>query len=254
MNSKNLAIIATMALAITACKKDEEAPTPSPSPTPTATTATVKMSYTFMDGMMPFDANEAITDAQGRHVHITKLKFYAHDVHLTDDAGATVGEFHEEIVLVNALNATNLFELGTMSPGHVHNVEFAYGLDSEASYGYPDQLTAPEPLNDADMTWAWNTAAGRMFVKLEGYVDANHNDMMDSGEGFQYHAIGAALAPQAVEVHSHADAEAGDVVTLSMKVNVNALVSDLSLDGMYHNDGAQTQLLLQKLVAATSAM
>jgi len=253
MNTKKLAIIASMALAITACKKDEEAPTPSPTPTPTPTTATMKMSYSFVNGAVPFDPSATFTDGQGRHVRITKLKFYAHDVHLTDDDGATVGEFHDKIVLVNALNTTNVFDLGTMNPGHIHNVEFAYGLDSESSYGYPDQVTAPVPLNDADMTWMWNTAAGRIFIKLEGFVDSNHNGTEDSGEGFQYHAIGASLAPVPVELHTHADVDAGSTVTLGFKVNVNALVSDLTLSGMFHNDGAQTQLLLQKLAAATSA-
>ena len=253
MNAKNLAIIASMALAITACKKDEEPPTPSPTPNPTPTTATIKMSYSFVNGAVPFDPTVSFTDGQGRRVRITKLKFYAHDVHLADDDGATVGEFHDKIVLANALNSTNVFDLGTMDPGHIHHVEFAYGLDSASSYGFPDQVTAPVPLNDADMTWMWNTAAGRIFIKLEGFVDANDNGTEDMGEGFQYHAIGAAMAPVPVDLHLHADAEAGNTVTLALKVNVNALVSDLSLTGMFHNDGEQTQLLLQKLAAATSA-
>lgn len=254
MKTSNIALIATMALAFAACKKDEATPPTNNGGGGTPTTATVKLSYSFVVGTAPFDPTVSFVDGNGLNVRITKLKFYAHDVHLTDDAGGTVAEFHDGIVLVNALDATNEFTLGTMNPGHVHNVAFAFGLDSASSYGFPDQVTAPVPLNDADMTWMWNTDAGRMFIKLEGFLDDNGNNIQDTGEGFQYHGIGAAMVPRTTQYHVHHDVTAGSTVNIALKLDVKALVATLGLDGMFHNDGEETRGLMDNLVTATSVL
>ncbi|MBX2973603.1 MAG: hypothetical protein KF797_10900 [Flavobacteriales bacterium] len=250
MNTNNILLIAGLAVALAACKKDKETPAPT---APVATTAAVKLSYTFVHGATPFDPAVPFTDADGRSVRITKLKFYAHDIHLVNDEHTTVAEFHDSIVLVNALNASNEFSLGTMAPGHVHEAEMAFGLDSASTYGYPDQVTAPVPLDDADMTWMWSTDAGRIFIKLEGFVDANGNNEQDAGEGFQYHAIGASLAPVPASFHFHRNAVAGSTFTIGLQVDVAELVGGLGLDGMFHNDGDQVHLLLDNLVRATSS-
>lgn len=257
MKIQKLTLMAFMAIAITSCKKDEEVPPTNNGGSGTPTTASVRMSYAFSNGMTTFDPSVPFTDGAGRSVRITKLKFYAHDFHLTDDADVTVGEFHDKIVLVDALNGSNQFDLGTMAPEHVHNVELAFGLDSASSYGYPDQVAAPAPLNESDMTWAWNTNAGRIFIKLEGFVDNDGDNVLDTGAGdvaFQYHAIGAALDPMMGHYHIHQDVTAGSTFTIGLKLDVSTLVSDLSLDGMYHNDGQQTQLLLANLVAASTPL
>lgn len=252
MKLQQLTLVALLTLAITACKKDDPV-TPTPSD-PTPTTAAVKVNYTFVNGTSAFDPNVTFDDGQGNAVRITKLKFYSHDMHLTDDDDNTVAEFHDDIMLVDALNATNEFELGTMTPGHVHNVAFELGLDSASSYGYPDQMTAPAPLDDNDMTWSWNTAAGRMFVKFEGFVDANGNNTMDMGEMFQYHSIGAAMMPMHAHMHIHGDVAAGSTFNIALKVDVLALVNGLNLSGMFHDDGAENQQLLQNLMVATTPL
>lgn len=257
MNFRNLSVLAIMALAITSCKKDDEVPPTNNGGPGTPTTAAVKLSYSFTNGSVPFDHNLPFTDGAGRSVRITKLKFYAHDVHLSDDGGATVGEFHDGIVLVDALNATNTFDLGTMDPEHVHNVELYFGLDSASSYGFPDQVAAPAPLNESDMTWMWNTAAGRVFVKLEGFVDNDGDNMLDIDAGdviFQYHAIGADLDPLMGHYHVHQDVTAGSTFNIALKLDVATLVNGLGLDDTYHNDDAQTQALLANLVVATTPL
>ncbi|HPF90618.1 MAG: hypothetical protein H6590_04125 [Flavobacteriales bacterium] len=249
MNFKALTSMAFMALAITACKKDEEVAPTNNGGTGTPTTASVKLSYSFVNGATAFDPDTSVIHSAGRTVRITKLKFYAHDFHLTDDADVTVGEFHDKIVLVDALNGSNQFDLGTMAPEHVHNVELAFGLDSASSYGYPDQVAAPAPLNESDMTWAWSTSAGRIFIKLEGTMNDGSGDVP-----FQYHAIGAALDPLMGHYHIHQEVTAGSTFTIGLKLDLSTLVSNLALDNMYHNDGAQTQLLLANLVAATTPL
>lgn len=255
MNTRDISILAAMAIAFTACKKDEAPPPTNNGGGGTPTTATVKLSYSFTVGTAPFDPTVTFVDENERKVRITKLKFYAHDVHLTDDEASTVGEFHDGRVLINALAGTNEFVLGTMDPGHIHNVSLAFGLDSTSSYGFPDQVTAPVPLNDEDMTWPWNSVAtmGRMFVKFEGFWDVNENNVQDDGEGFQYHAMGATPVP--ANYHVHRDVVAGTAVSIDLKVDLRVLVSPLGLDGMFHSPGsAESQQVLQNLATATSPL
>jgi hypothetical protein len=248
MKTVHLAAMALLGLTITSCKKDAETP---PSSTPsTPTTAMVSAHIGFVSGTAPFDPDTTFIDGQGRNVRITKLKFYAHDLHLVDDLDNTVGDFHDRIILVDAIAGTGHFDLGEMQASHVHEIHLAFGLDSASTYGHPDQTTAPAPLNDADMTWAWNVAMGRMFVKLEGFVDANGNNAPDSGEGFEYHGIGANMTPVHWHGHLHTDISGGSTHTFHLQLDVAALVDGLALDGMYHDDGAEIQQLMQALANA----
>ena len=254
MNSKILPIIALSSTLLFACKKDEDvAPTP---PAPVPTTSMVKLSYDFVNGSAAFNGTVPIIDDQNRSIRLTKLKFYTHDFHIVDDDGVTVAEFQDAVRLVDAFGASNLFELGQMPAGQAHELELSLGLDSASSYGFPDQATAPFPLDDADMTWPWSavTTFGRMFIKLEGYVDANNNTTMDSGEGFAYHAIGSGMQALPASYEVHTDVAGGTTFTIDLQVNVVTLVNGLALTGDFHNDGPQNQLLMQNLRAATSHM
>lgn len=207
-----------------------------------------------MNGADAYDFNTPFTSDGGQSIRITKLKFYAHDFHLTDDDGATVAEFHDKIVLINAFAATNEFTLGDMDPGHIHNLELAIGLDSASSYGYPDQVTAPEPLNDADMTWMWSTEAGRMFVKMEGFVDQNGNNALDAGELFEFHGIGPDMTAVLSEDHIHEEVAGGTTVTLGLKVDVPTLFGGMVLPAIQHNDNAQVQTLMQNISTALAPL
>ncbi|MDX9750552.1 MAG: hypothetical protein RBT71_05685 [Flavobacteriales bacterium] len=249
MKTKHLAIAATMGIALSACKKDAEAPPADPA---TPTTAHVMAHIAFVNGDAAFDTLP-FTDGQGRSVRISKLKFYAHGFHLTDDLGATVADFHDRIILADAVAGTGHIDLGDVQPGHVHELHLALGLDSASSYGHADQATAPAPLNDPDMTWMWDVAQGRMFVKLEGFVDANGNGEFEVDEAFGYHGIGANMAPVPWHGHLHTDLAAGSHHTFHLELDVAALVGGLPLDGTYHNDGAEVQQVMQALHDALHA-
>ncbi len=247
MRLHELAVLTALALSIAACKKDDDPPTPSPAPT----TASMKLDVTFRNGAGPFDHTVPFTDGSGRSVRITKFRFYTQGLHLTDDEGDTVVDRLSSIHLVDMTTA-NSFDLGTIAPGHVHNAALKLGLDPVTSIGYPDQTTAPPPLDDADMTWAWNVAMGRVFVKLEGFVDANGDNIADSGEGFEYHGIGPNMVQVDWHEGFHADVAAGTTLTIPMVVDVNFLVSGLGLAGLFHNDDAEVQELLQRLGTSIS--
>ncbi|MCB0763955.1 MAG: MbnP family protein [Flavobacteriales bacterium] len=252
MNSKNLLLLASMAIAITACKKDDD---PAPTPAPAGNnTATVKMAFTFMNGTAPFDMNASYQDGAGHAFRFSGLKFYVSDIHLTDDGGATVGEFHDTYLLVDA-GGTNDFTLGAISAAHIHEAHFALGLESAVNHA--DPLAAEYPLNVPDMHWSWNPTAGYKFLLIEGKVDGNSDGDYDDAEDLdvQYHCATDAMFRETHE-HIHADADAGTTVTLQAKVDVGVIISGLDLlaNPTAHGGGANNALAMDSLVTAIDEM
>lgn len=254
MNIRTLASVAALALLITACKKDKPLPPTPPAPAPTGD-ATIRMQFNWVSGMNAFDMNATYADGAGNPVRFTTLKFYASDFHLTDDDDVTVAEYHHKVVLVDAAATDNIFTLGTMAPGHVHEVHFALGLDSETNHA--DPTVAEYPLNIPGMHWSWNPAAGYKFLNMEGYIDSNGNGVYDSGteQAFTYHCATDALRRE-LHRHIHADANAGSTVVLGVKVDVNTLLAGLDLLANHTAMGgsANNQTTMNNLVAAISPM
>ncbi len=256
MTNKNLAILASMAIAFTACKKDEEAPAPSGG-NPTPTTGTVKMAFNLYNGANELDMNTLYQDGAGHAIRFTKVKFYVSNVHLTDHMDNMLGHYEDTYILVDAANADNSFTLGTLAPAEVHGAEITLGLGPDVNNS--DPLTAEEPLNDPDMMWAWSTSAGRMFLKLEGRVDTDGNGSVDdTGDAdFAYHCLNLNNdLLREIHVHVHGDVTAGATATLNTKVDLGVLVSNLNfvdhpeaMDG-----GAQCVIAMDSLATSISEL
>jgi len=217
----DLALMAFISLTLVACKKDKE-----PDPDPDPTTGTIALSVTFMSGTNAYTLDSILIDGAGRKIRLSALKFYASDFHLVNDAAVTVGEFHEAVVLVDASATSNLFTLGTMSPGHVHEAHIALGLDSTLNHA--DPTLADYPLNVPGMHWSWNPAAGYKFLMMVGKVDGNGDGDFDDTEDLDiaYDCATDALLRE-THVHIHAGLVAGGTVTMAAKVDVAKLISGL---------------------------
>ncbi|MGV3636183.1 MAG: MbnP family protein [Flavobacteriales bacterium] len=256
MNTKNLAILAGLALAISACKKDEEAPAPS-NTTPTPTNGTIDMAFNLYVGDEALDMNALYQDGAGHAIRFTKTKFYVSNVHVTDHDGNVLGHFEDTYILVDASNASNTFTLGTLAPAAVHGAEITLGLAPEVNNS--DPLTAEDPLNDPDMMWAWSASAGRMFLKLEGRVDRNNDGDVDDAEDgeFLYHCLNlSGDLLREIHVHVHDEVTAGGTALLNTKVDLGVLVS--GLDFVTHPEamdgGAQCVVAMDSLATSFSEL
>ncbi|MEZ4756162.1 MAG: MbnP family protein [Flavobacteriales bacterium] len=227
MNLSKLGLLAMIALALAACKKDEEE-TPAPSPTPAPTTGTVKLGFSFTHGTNAFDLSNTYQDGAGNNVRFDKVKFYASNFHLSDDAGAEVGHFHDTYLLLDASASSNEFTLGAINPAHLHEVEFTLGLDSETNHA--DPTVAAAPLNIPEMHWSWNPTAGYKFLNMEGHVDTNADgDFDDATDGvFTYHCATDAMARTAM-VMAHGDVTAGGNVTIQATVNMAVVLQSMNV-------------------------
>ncbi len=254
MNMNKFSLLALIGLSLAACKKDEEE-APAPTPTPTPTTGTVKMAFTFMHGTNAFDLNNTYQDGAGNNIRFDKVKFYASNIHLMDDAAAEVAHFHDTYLLLDASAASNTFTLGAINPGHVHEAEFTLGLDSETNHA--DPTLAEAPLNIPEMHWSWNPTAGYKFLNMEGHVDTNGDgDFDDATDGvFTYHCATDAMAREAM-VHIHADVTAGGTATLNAKVDMAVVLQSLNLvtNSVAMGGGPANAAAMDALVTAIGEM
>ena len=257
MDLSKLGLLAMIALSLAACKKDEHQhadPTPAPTPTPMA--GAVKMAFTFVHGATPFNMNATHQDGAGNSVRFDKVKFYASNFQLRDEAGVEVAQFDDTYLLLDASATSNVFTLGTMDPAHVHEVEFTLGLDSGTNHA--DPTLAESPLNIPDMHWSWNPSAGYKFLNMEGHVDTNGDgDFDDAADGtFTYHCATDALA-RTVMVTAHADVIAGGMVTVSANVDMAVLLQsmDVTANPMPSMGGNSVNVgLMNALVTAIDGM
>jgi hypothetical protein len=257
MNLSKLGLLAMIALSLAACRKDEhEHPDPAPAPAPLPTTGTVKLGFNLSHGANVFSMNSTYQDAAGNNIRFDKLKFYASNFHLSNDAGAEVGRFNDTFLLIDGAAASNVFTLGSLDPAHVHEVEFTLGLDAETNHA--DPLLAEAPLNIPDMHWSWNPTAGYKFLNMEGHVDTNGDgDFDDATDGtFIYHCATDALA-RTTSFTTHADVLAGGTLTIMANVDMAVVLQAMnvtsnpmpSMGGNSTNGG-----LMNALVGAIDAM
>lgn len=210
------------------------------------------MGFAFRNGVAPFDLNSTYVDGSGNNVRFTKLKFFVYGITLEDDGGTQVAAFPSTILLVDLAAASNVFTLGTIDAGHVHEAHFSVGLDSASSYS--DPTIAPFPLNQPDMRWDWFPASGTMFVKMDGYLDANANGNFDPGEtAFSYHCIGQDMLSVEGQVSAHVDVTDGSTVTLAAKVDIAAVMAGLAFT-TNHGDAAPNQQLVQNIAGAIAQL
>lgn len=253
MNTSKLGIIAAMALAITACKRDADTPSPSGS----SSTGTIKMAFAFRHGPDALNLNATYQDGAGHAIRFTKVKFYVSNIHALDDADNILGHFEETYLLVDASSTNNTFTLGTLAPSSVRAAELNLGLG--AGVNNSDPITAEAPLNDPDMMWAWSASAGRMFLKLEGRVDMNSDGDVDDAadQDFRYHCLNLNNnLLREMQLQVNANVIAGGTTTIQTKVDLAVLVSGLDFvaDPEDMNGGAPCAAAMNGLMAAISAL
>jgi len=237
-NLKIVALLAAIAVGVSACKQDDEDPPVTAAPT----TGTIKINLGFHWGSPEFELGETYTDGAGHAIQISTLKFFLSETHL-ESGGNVIADFHDSFILADAAEEST-HTIGTASPGTFDNVEIVIGLDSATNHA--DPTLAEEPLNDPSMHWAWNPAEGYKFLLLEGRVDDDGDGVVDAGDPeFSYHCATDAAIREISSAFS-GTITAGATTSMHLHLHVDELVNGvdmLATPGGMGYDAVNAQLM-----------
>ena len=218
---KIVALLAALAVGVTACKKDEEEPPVTPAPT----TGTVNISLGYHWGGPEFEIGETYADGAGNAIQVNVLKFFLSETHL-ENGGTTIADFHDSFILADAAEEA-IFTVGTASPGSFDHVVIVLGLDSATNHA--DPTLAEAPLNDPSMHWAWDPDEGYKFLVFEGRVDDDGDGVVDAGDPeFTYHCATDDALREISGAHA-GTITAGAATAMHVHLNVDELVNGINM-------------------------
>lgn len=216
-----LALLATLAVGFTSCKKDDEEPEDTHEHNEVAHNATIRMSFTFIQGENAFTLDSIAHDSLGHALKLDMLKFYIGSGHATNDEEIEVGTFEDARLLVDASTA-NDFLLGPIFASHIHEFHLDLGLDSATNHA--DFAAAEAPLNDPAMYL--NATDGYKFLLINGHADADGNGSFETA--FNY-ACGTDPLLTDAHVHAHHDIVEGETFTAEATVDLLALFAGIDV-------------------------
>lgn len=166
----------------------------------------------------------------GRNIKFTRAQFYFSGLKLETDVGGELAV--DKYLLVNA--ATHMYEIGAVTPGHYHGLEFNVGVDSVANHSDPSTYAADHALsnmNDNVKHWSWNS--GYIFIALEGMVDTSAAGTGNPDVDFQMH-VGTDNLLRMAHIHgNHFDIESGQNYTLELEWDILRFLDGVNLQSDY---------------------
>lgn len=207
-----------MSVLFTACDKDDD-----PGNTPQARSINLTVVPVIGDTPIQLDTEYTLN---GVEVEFSFLKFYISELALKNDADETLADNNGKVILVDTEGTAT--EIGSTMEEHFHMMELSVGLNDDLNDN--DPTLADAPLNDPQMHWGWNPAAGYKFVRMEGVI---------GGDMFQYHAATDALFRSGVQIDAHGlDVDANDdSIDLTLEVDLNHVFMGMTLEsGMNHGN------------------
>lgn len=217
-----LLLVSFVALAFSACKKDDPA---------TEANITFKFEH-FVDQTKIENNNPTqFINAAGNSYSVNVLKYYISNAVLIDAAGnETAFENHD---LIDAFGVSE-FPTFTVPNGDYVKMRFLFGVDA-AHNTSGDQAGDLDPSNG--MFWSW--ATGYIFMKHEGkYLDNNNNE-----QNLELH-LGRQSTATEVEVALTNLKIEGKDKQATIRFNLNNMyndpVIDFNLDNFRHSGSTET--------------
>lgn len=173
------AILLSLSLGFTGCKKEDVPPEEDPH----ATTGTMRISFVpmFGDSLLELN-NEAYVTANSDTITVTTYKYYISNIVLTDVSG-NPHSIPDSYYLINAADvASQTISISGLPETEYTTVSFLIGVDSTRNVS-GSQTGALDPVNG--MFWTWNS--GYIMAKLEGtspQSSASMNSVMIHIGGF----------------------------------------------------------------------
>lgn len=165
----------------------------------------------------------------GTKVRIDRLQYYLAELNVTGDNPT---EFIDEILLVDP--STVNYTLGDAKVGHTHMIRFNVGVPADLNTGTdPTTYAEDHPLfpQIPSMDWGWQN--GYKFFVLEGEVDSDGDDIVDSN--LEIH-LGQDVfyTPVMIEIHNDVESASHTIHLQAEISNLFTDISDISTNSVTH--------------------
>jgi hypothetical protein len=208
-----LAVIATLSLVNTGCKKDKD-----DAPTERA----LSFHLHTLVGNTAANYTSVFTDNTGRKFNISDCRYYISNIVLIKNDG-TEYPITGKVLLANP--NTMSYALGNVPVGKYKGFKFIMGLDSTTNHADPATYPTSSPLSYQNPSnhWGWNS--GYIFMLFEGKVDVTPGATGSPDTDYFYHVGMDAMkrtidfSTSAFEVKSSEDLELGILFDLRKVLN-----------------------------------
>jgi hypothetical protein len=168
-----------------------------------------------------------------KKVKLTRAEFYISEVELHHPDG-TMMPLTDQYILVNALNPTADYPVGSWPIESAHGATLHLGVPQAVNHNDPAALPSSSPLSPQNPTMHWGWSAGYRFMAIEGMVDNNNDGVPETL--FEFHNLGDALY-KTVELTGQQDAANG-VLHLHFVLDYIQLFKNMAMTGTLIQHGS----------------
>lgn len=229
-----LGIVAIATLAFTSCKKegctDEYATNYNEKAkeddgTCEYTSMNVALHFHLMDGNNETGLNQNLTDDFGNTYQITRFDFYVSKPYVTDMDDTLVWS-NEDHHLIQGPGHYDIFDYEIQSPEHWHKLNFGIGVSDDVNFNNPADYDPDNDLSPQSPSMHWNWNSGYRFIVIEGMVDVDGNQTLDST--FTYH-IGTSALFRNVSLMLHENIDIAENKMISLDIDVSTILSAIDI-------------------------
>jgi hypothetical protein len=192
----------------------------------------------------PFTLNEIYTVDDSTFIELSRMEYYLHVNSVTDYANTTT-PFNDTYLLVNT--DQNQYSLGDYEVSDISNLSFHIGVAPDVNHNDPALLPSTHPLAPQIPSMHWGWAAGYRFIAIEGMVDKNHDDILETV--IQYHAVDDSYyQPTSV---TGAAVETESSIVFYIDVNYDKMFEDINASNgdVFHGLHDENQALIENIIS-----
>jgi len=190
--------------------------------------------------------NSEYQSIEGTTFKITRCQYYISEIQLIHDGGQTT-DLTDVYVLANGnqnvYGGADIYELGDYDIENLEAVNFFVGVPESINHADPSAWGNGHPLAPQNPSMHWGWASGYRFIALEGRSDPEGDGSLQAI--FEFHAVSDSYyTPVSVETTGINE---GDDLTISLNVDYNMMLEEVSLAGIVHGTGPDNARIMDNI-------
>lgn len=203
----------------------------------------VNINHLYNNEVVNFDSTYLV--GENIPIKFDRIEYYIHFNNLLSNQNIAT-YFSDKYLLVNA--SQNIYNLGEIEliDDNITSFNFNIGVASDLNHADPSVWETSHPLAPKIPSMHWGWAAGYRFVALEGMIDKNQDNVLETV--FQYHPVDDSYYSDTITFNGIVESD--DDITIFINANYNKLIENIGADqgGVYHGVHYENRLLINNMV------